>query len=120
MYGICEVVSHLTKSGVGCEIICSKEGWCQIVYPDLTGKVTSLTNRIGWTKVFPKCLFTIRVGGFNIPCALQSRWAATVLNLIVFLGGYPSNGIDWDIGWAVLFLSAADFFSLTVTWGGRF
>ena len=119
MYGIHEVVSHLTKLGVGCEIICSKEGRCHIVCPDPTGKVTSLTSRIGWTKVFPECSFPVGVGGFNTPCALQSRWAATV-DLILFLGGYPSDGKDWDIEWAVLFLSAADFFSLTVTWGVGF
>ena len=59
-------------------------------------------------------------GGFNMPCALQSRWAATVLDLILFLGGYPSDIKDWDLGSAVLFLSVADFFSLTVTWGAKF
>ena len=59
-------------------------------------------------------------GGFNIPCALQFRWAATVLDLILFLGGYPSDVKDWNLGWAVLFLSVADFFSLTVMWGVKF
>ena len=54
MHGIHEVVSHLTKLEVGCEIICNKEGGCQIVGPGPTGKVTSLTSRIGWTEVFPE------------------------------------------------------------------
>ena len=62
MYGIHEVVSHLTKSGVRCEIICSKEGGCQIVRPGPTGKVTSLTSRIGWTRFFPECSFPVGVG----------------------------------------------------------
>ena len=51
MYGIHEGVSLLTKLGVGYEIICRKEGRCQIVGPGSTGKVTGLTSRIGWTEV---------------------------------------------------------------------
>ena len=47
MYGIHEVVSHLTKSGVRCESICNYEGGCQLVSPGPTGKVTGLTSRIG-------------------------------------------------------------------------
>ena len=53
-YGIHEVVSHLTKLGVGQEIICSGEGGCQIIGSEPTGKVTGLSNRIGWTEVFPE------------------------------------------------------------------
>ena len=111
------MVSCLTKSEVGCEIICSKEGRCQIVCPGLTGRVTSLTSRIGWTKVFPECSFPLGVGDFDVSCALQLGWAATVLDLILFLGVHPSNCKDWDIGWAVLLLDAFSLFSLTVTWG---
>ena len=66
MYGIYVVVSHLTKSGVGCESICSNEGGCQIVGPVPTGKVTGLTNRIGWTEVFPECSFPVRMEGFDV------------------------------------------------------
>ena len=82
-----------------------------------TGKVTSLTNRIGWT---PKCSIPIEVEGFDIPCILQLRWAATVLDLILFLGGCSSDGKVRDLGWAALFLSAVEFFSLTVSWGVGF
>ena len=73
MYGICEVLSHLTKSGVGCEIICSREGGCQIVGSKPTGKVTSLTSRIGWTKVFSRCSFPIEVEGFDVPCICHAH-----------------------------------------------
>ena len=107
-------MSLLTKSGVGCEIICSKEGGCQIVGPGPTGKVTGLTSRIGWTEVFPKCSFPVVVGGFDVSCALWSRWAATVLDLILFLGGCSSNGKVRDVGWAALLLDTAGLFSLTV------
>ena len=54
MYGICEVVIHLTKLGVRCESICNNEGGNQIVGPGPTDKVTGLTSRIGWTEVFPE------------------------------------------------------------------
>ena len=66
MYGIHDVVSHITKSGVRCEIICNSEGRCQIVGPGPSGKVTSLTSKIGWAEVFPRCLFPIGVGGLNV------------------------------------------------------
>ena len=36
-----EVVSLFTRSGVGCEIICIKEGGCQTVGPNSAGKVTN-------------------------------------------------------------------------------
>ena len=118
MYGIHDVVSHLTKSGVGCEIICNSEGGCQIVGPGPTGKVTGLTSKIGWTEVTPVCSFLIGVGCLNVSCALQLRWAATVLDLILFRGGCPSNCKESDVRQAVLLLDALDFFSLTVTLGG--
>ena len=35
-----------------------------------TGKVTGLTNRIGWT---PKCSIPIKVEGFDVPCILLLR-----------------------------------------------
>ena len=47
MYGMHEVVSFLTKSGVGWDTICSKEGRCQMIGSEAADKVTSLTNRIG-------------------------------------------------------------------------
>ena len=98
MQGIHEVVSHLTKLEVVCEIICSREGRCQIVGSEPTGKVAGLTSRIGWTKVFPKCSFPIEVEGFDVPCILWLRWAATVLDLILFLGRCSSDGKVRDIG----------------------
>ena len=54
--------------------------------------------------------------GFDVSCALWSRWAATVLDLILFLGGCSSNDIGSDVGWTALLLDALVFFSLTVTW----
>ena len=60
------------------------------------------------------------MGGFDVSCALWSRWAGTVLDLILFLGGCSSNGKVRDVGWATLFLSAIDFFSLTGSWGIEF
>ena len=114
MNGICEVVSHLTKSGVRCDTIHSRDGGCQIIGSEPTGKVTSLTSRIGWT---PKCSIPIEVEGFDVPCILWSRWAATVLDLILFLDRCSSDDMVRDLGWAALFLSAIDFFSLTVSWG---
>ena len=112
------MVSCLTKSGVGWDTIHSRDGGCQIVGSKPTGKVTSLTSRIGWTKVFPKCSFPIEVEGFGVPCILQLRWAATVLDLILFLGGCSCDDMVRDLGWAAFFLSTVDFFSLTVSWGG--
>ena len=80
-----------------------------------TGKVTGPTNRTGWA---PNHSIPIKVEDFDVPCILQLRWAATVLDLILFLGRYSSDGKVRDLGWAVLFLSAVDFISLTVSWGG--
>ena len=94
MHGIHEVMSQITKSGVRCGIICSREGGCQIVGSEPTGKVTGLTGRIGWTKVFPKCSIPIEVDGFDVPCIPWSRWAATVLDLILFLGGWVSQALQ--------------------------
>ena len=79
--------------------------------------MTGLTSRIGWT---PKCSIPIEVDGFDVPCILLSWWAATVLGLIFFLGGCSSDGKVRDLGWAALFLSAVEFFSLTVSLGVRF
>ena len=123
MCGIHEVVSLLTKSGVGCEIICSKEGGCQIVGPGPTGKVNSLTSRIGWTEVFTKCSFSVVVGGFDISCALWSRWAATVSCRV----GCSPSGYCWfifshyDLGGGVEFdlisaVSSASEGSFTSEW----
>ena len=120
MYGIHEVVNHLTKSGVGCGSICSKEGGYQIVGPGPTGKVTSHTSRIGLTEVFPEWSFSVGMGGFDVSCALQLRWAATVLDLILFLGGCSSDDEGRDVGQVALLLDAFGFFSLTVTWGVEF
>ena len=107
MYGICEVVSHLTKSRVRCEIVCSREGGCQMVGSGPTDKVTGLTSRIRWTKVFPKCSFLIEVEGFVIPCVLWSRWAATVLDLVLFLGRCSSDGLFF---FQVLLISSLSLF----------
>ena len=40
-----------------------------------------------------------------------------MLDLILFLGRCSSNDKVRDVGWAALFLSAFDFFTLTVSWG---
>ena len=83
-YGIHEVVSHLTKSGIGWDTICSRDGWCQMISSVPTGKVTGLTSKIGWTKVSPECSFPIKVEGSDVPCILLSRWVVAVLGLILF------------------------------------
>ena len=105
---------HFTKSGVGWDTIHSRDGRCQIIGSESTGKVTSLTSRIGW---IPKCSISIEVKAFDVPCILLSRWAATVLGLILFLGRCSANGKVRDLEQAALFLSAVEF-SLTVSWGG--
>ena len=46
-----------------------------------------------------------------------SRRAVSVLGLILFLGGFSSEDETKDVGHAALFLSAVDFFSLSVSWG---
>ena len=43
-----------------------------------------------------------------------------MLDLILFLGRCSSDGKVRDLGWDTLFLSAVNFFSLTVSWGVRF
>ena len=80
-----------------------------------TGKVTGLSNRTGWA---PKCSIPIEVEGFDVPCILLSRWAATVLDLILFLGGCSSNSKVRDLRWTALFLHAVDFF-LSHCHGGK-
>ena len=45
-YGMREVVSLFTRSGVGCEIICIKGGGCQTVGPNSAGKVTNGINPV--------------------------------------------------------------------------
>ena len=115
-YGIHEVVSFLTKSGVGWDTICSKGGAFQTAGSVLTGNVTDQTNRIGWT---PKCKFPLVMGVSDFLGKLGSRRAVSVLGLILFLGGFSSEDKTKDVGHAALFLSAADFFSLSVSWGVR-
>ena len=53
--------------------------------------------------------------GFDVSCALWSRWAVTVLDLILFLGGCSSDCQGRYIGQAALLLDALDFVSLTMT-----
>ena len=107
-------MSFLTKSGVGWDTICSKGGGFQTAGSVPTGNVTDLTNRIGWT---PKCRFPLTMGVSGFLGKLGSRRAATVLGLILFLGGFSSKGKTKDVGHVALFLSAVDFFSLSVSWG---
>ena len=109
------MVSHLTKSGVRWDTIHSRDGKCQIIGPEPTGKVTGLTRRIGQTS---KYSIPIEVEGFDIPCILLLRWAAIVLALILFLGRCSSDDMVRNLVWTSLFLSTVDFFSLTVScWG---
>ena len=115
-YGIHEVVSFLTKSGVGRDTICSKGGGFQTAGSVLTGNVTDLTNGIGWT---PKCKFPLVMGVSDFLGKLGSRRAVSVLGLILFLGGFSSEDKTKDVARAALFLSAVDFFSLSVSWGVR-
>ena len=115
-YVIHEVVSFLTKSGVGWDTICSKGGGFQTAGSVPTGNVTDLTNRIGWT---PKCKFPLVIGVSDFLGKLGSRRAVSVLGLILFLGGFSSEDKTRDLGHAALFLNAVDFFSLSVSCGVR-
>ena len=56
-----------TKSGVGCDRICSKGGGFQIVGSVPMGKVIGLTSKKGGT---PKCSIPIVVEGSDVPCEL--------------------------------------------------
>ena len=60
------------------------------------------------------------MGGFDVSCALWLRWDATVLDLILFLGGCSANGKGRDVGQAALLLDTSGFFSFTVTWAVEF
>ena len=112
-------MSFLTKSGVGWDTICSKGGGFQTAGSVLTGNVTDLTNRIGWT---PKCKFPLVMGVSDFLGKLGSRRAVSVLGLILFLGGFSSEDKTKDKGCAALFLGAVNFFSpyyYYVSWGVR-
>ena len=41
-----------------------------------------------------------------------------MVGLTLFLGGFSSEDKTKELGLAALFLSAVDFFSLSVSWGG--
>ena len=40
-----------------------------------------------------------------------------MLGLILFLGGYPSEGNSKEAGWVVCFLKTGDLFSNLLSWG---
>ena len=107
-------MSFLTSSGVGWDTICSEGGGFQTASSVPTGNVTDLTNRTGWT---PKCVFSLKKGVSGLLGKLGSRKATTVLGLILFLDGFTSEGNTKDVGCVVLFLSAVEFFSFSVSWG---
>ena len=106
-------MSFLTKSGVGWDTICSKGGGFQTAGSALTGTVTDLTNRIGWTL---KCKFSLVMGVSDFLGKLELRRAVSVSGLILFLGGFSSEDKTKGVGLAALFLCAVDFFSLSVSW----
>ena len=43
------------------------------------------------------------VEGFDVPSVLQTRWAATVLDLVLFLGRCSSDSKVRDVGQAAFF-----------------
>ena len=71
-----------------------------------TGNLTGLTNRIGWT---PECVLSVVMGVSGLLAEMQSRRAATVLVLLLFLGDFPSEGKIKDEGVTTLFLSTLEF-----------
>ena len=108
------LVSFLTNSGVGWGTICSKGGGFQVAGSVPTGNLTDLTNRIGWT---PKCVFSLVMGVSGLLTELGSRRAATVLCLILFLGGFSPEGKIKDVGLVTPFLNVFEFLSLFMSWG---
>ena len=81
-YGICEVVSFLTKSDVGWDTICSKGGGFQIAGSVPTERGTGLTSKKGGT---PKCSIPTEVEAFDVPCRLRLRGVVIVVGLTLFL-----------------------------------
>ena len=109
-------MSFLTKSGVGWDTIYNKGGGFQIVGSVPTDKGTGLNSRKGGT---PKCSIPIEVEGSDVPCKLWLRGVVVVVGLTLFLGGFSSEDKTKEVGLTALFLSAVDFFSLSVSWGVR-
>ena len=107
-------MSFLTSSGVGWDTICSNGGGFQTVGSLSFGIVTDLTNRRGW---IPKGRSSLLVGVSGFLGNLESKRAAAVLGLILFLGGLSSECRTKDVGPDALFLIAVYFFSLSVSWG---
>ena len=107
-------MSFLTNSGVGRDTICSKDGGFKVAGSVPTGNLTGLTNRIGWT---PECVLSVVMGVSGLLAGLESRRAATVLGLLLFLGGFPSEDKIKDEGLTTLFLNVLEFLSLSVSWG---
>ena len=52
--------------------------------------------------------------GSDVPCELWSGRAAAVLDLILFLGGCPSECKTKEAGWVVFFLKTGDLFPISV------
>ena len=99
-------MSFLTNSGVGRDTICSKDDGFQIAGSIPTGNLTDLTNRVGWA---PKCVFSMVIGVSGLLAEFESRRAATVLGLLLFLGGFPSEDKIKNEGLTTLFLNFWNF-----------
>ena len=99
-------MSFLTNSGVGRDTICSKDGGFKVAGSVPTGNLTGLTNRIGWT---PKCVLSVVMGVFGLLAEFESRRAATVLGLLLFLDGFFFEGIIKDEGLITPFLNVLEF-----------
>ena len=109
-------MSFLTNSGVGWDTICSKGGGFQIAGSVPTERGTGLISKKG---EFPRCLIPTEVEGSDVPCKLWLRGVVVVVGLTLFLGVFSSEDKTKEVGLATLFLSAVDFFSLSVSWGGE-
>ena len=71
-------MSFLTNSGVGRDTICSSGGG-----------LSDLTSKKGWA---PKYVFSVGMGVSGFLSGFESRRAATVLDLILFLGVFSAEG----------------------------
>ena len=78
------------------------------------GKVTVLTSKKGGT---PKCSIPIVVEGSDVPCELSLSRVATVVGLVLFLGGCSSRDKTQEVGQVAFFLTTGEFLHFSVSWG---
>ena len=93
-------MSFLTNSGVGRDTICSSGGG-----------LSDLTSKKGWA---PKYVSSVGMGVSGFLSGFESRRAATVLDLILFLGGFSAEGKIRDEGLLTPFLNVFEFCSFLV------